>query len=214
MKPVRVNWHNTLICMNRAVRAFGRFLLKDWDLLVFLVVAAGWERVTGVPFTVRTALSLVGCRFILSLLWGVSGRIYRDTIRDAVENERQKCMRVFVEDPEVVLELAKHSGYDAVRRFTPYLGKWIMLSGKFDGIAESLLHDSIHLSLRLHDNRRINLRFSIAHREQLLRLKEGWQITVIGKIEHRDFTFMPENCELIRVEPMRRVERFKIARAS
>jgi hypothetical protein len=35
--------------MNRAVRAFGRFLLKDWDLLVFLVVAAGWERVTGAP---------------------------------------------------------------------------------------------------------------------------------------------------------------------
>ena len=95
-----------------------------------------------------------------------------------------------------------------------YLGKWIMISGTFDGIAESLLHDSIHLSLLLHDDRRINLRFAIEHRDQLLRIKKGQQITAIGKTEHRHFTFVPEDCELIRVEPIRRVERFKIARAS
>jgi uncharacterized membrane protein len=54
--------------MNRAASAFRRFLLKDWDLLVFLVVAASRERVTGVPLTVRTAVSLAGCWFILSIL--------------------------------------------------------------------------------------------------------------------------------------------------
>jgi hypothetical protein len=202
--------------MKRAVSAFRRFLLKDWDVLVFLIVAAGWERVTGVPFTVRTAMSLAGCWLLLLLLWrlGISLRVYRDKILDTAVSEEEKRLRVFVEDPEVVLELAKHTGYDAMRRFTPYLGKWTMICGRFDGVAESLLHDSIHLSLLLRDNRRINLRFAIEHRDQLLRLKEGRQITAIGKIEHRYFTFMPENCELIRVEPIRRVERFTIARAS
>ena len=110
-------------------------------------------------------------------------RVYRNTILDTAVNEKQKRLGVFVEDPAVVLELAKHTGYDALRRFTPYLGKWMIISGRFDGIAESLQHDSIHLSLLLHDSRRINLRFAIAHRDQLQRLKEGQQITAIGKIE-------------------------------
>jgi hypothetical protein len=159
---------------------------------------------------------LVACWLILRLLWrlGISLKVYRDTILDSAISEKEKRLRVFVEDPAIVLELAKHTGYDALRRFTPYLGKWIMISGRFDGIAESLQHDSIHLSLLLPDNRRINLRFAIEHRDQLLRLKEGQQITAIGKIEHRNFTFIPEDCELIRVEPIRRVERFTIARAS
>jgi hypothetical protein len=202
--------------MNRAVSAFGHLLLEDWDLLVFLVVIAGWERVTGVPSTVRTAVSLVGCWLLLLLLWrlGISLRVYRDKILDTAVSEKEKRLRVFVEDPEVVLELAKHTGYDAVRRFTRYLGKWIMISGRFDGTAESLLHDSIHLSLLLRDGRRINLRFAIEHRDQLLRLRGGQQITAIGKIEHRYFTFIPENCELIRVEPIRRIEHITIARAS
>jgi hypothetical protein len=78
--------------MNRAVGAFGRFLLKDWDLLVFLVVAAGWERVTGVPFTVRTAVSLIGCWLIFRLLWrlGISLKVYRDKILDTAASEKEK----------------------------------------------------------------------------------------------------------------------------
>src|SRR5579862_4287398 len=184
MSSFPVARRGTLICMNRAASAFRRLLLKNWELLVFIAVAAGWERITGAPFTVRTAVSLLGCRFILSLLWRLVLRllkVYRDTIIEAAVSENDKRLRVFVEDPAAVLALAKHTGYDALRRFTPYLGKWLMISGSFDGIAESLQHDAIHLSLLLHDNRRINLRFAIEHRDQLLRLTDGQQITAIGR---------------------------------
>jgi hypothetical protein len=202
--------------MKQAVRAVGRFLVKNSDLLVILAVIEGWERVTGAPFTVRTAVSLLGCYLILRLLYavGIAFEAYRERIIEIAASEKEKRLRVFVEDPEVVLELAKHTGYDALRRFTPYLGKWMMIAGRADGIAESLQHDSIHLSVLLNDGRRINLRFAVDHREQLLRLKEGQQITAIGKIQQRSFTFMPEDCELVRVEPIRRVERFTLARVS
>jgi len=122
--------------------------------------------------------------------------------------------RAFVEDPEALLELAKLSGYDAIRRFAPYLGKWMKISGTYEGIAKSLLRDSIHLSLLLHDGRRINLRFAFDREEELRGLQIGQRITAICQIQHLNFTLKPENCELVRTEPLRRVGRGMFAHVS
>jgi hypothetical protein len=201
---------------NRAVKVVGRVLLRDLDLLVFLGIAVGWERMTGAPLTLRAAGILVGGYVILRLLYrlGISLKAYRDSLVEIAASEKEKRLRVFVEDPEVVLELAKLTGYEALRRFTPYLGKWMMISGRFDGATESLQGDAIHLSLILNDGRRINLRFAMDCREQLIRLREGQRITAIGEIEYIAFTFSPQNCELVRVEPIHHAERYALARVS
>jgi hypothetical protein len=117
-----------------------------------------------------------------------------------------------VGDAEVVLELARLSGYEAAKRFTPYLGKWMTISGRYEGIAESLQRDSIHLSLVMPDGRRVNLRFGLDRGEQLRELQEGQRITAICQIQQgRDFVFTPVNCELVRAEPLCRAERSSLA---
>lgn len=106
-------------------------------------------------------------------------------------------------DSETALQIAKLKGYDGIRRLTPYRGKWMTISGRFEGLAESLQNDAIHLSLLLNDGRRINLRFAAEHAERLRSLREGQRIAAIGRIPGFGTEFSPENCELIRVDPVR-----------
>jgi hypothetical protein len=120
------------------IRTVGRYLVRNLDSLVFVTILFTWERLSGSPLTGRTALVLCGFYGILQLVRGFN------RARVAVRPKENKP-RVFVDDPDAVLELAKQSGYESLRRFTPYLGKWMMISGSFDGIAESLKHDGIHL---------------------------------------------------------------------
>ena len=77
------------------------------------------------------------------------------------------------------------------------------ISGRFEGIAESLQKDAIHLSLLLNDGRRVNLKYDCEHGDQLRELREGQRITAIGRIQHSYFTFTLEDCELVRAERLR-----------
>jgi hypothetical protein len=52
----------------------------------------------------------------------------------------------------------------AERLLIPNLDKWIAVSGRFEGIAEPLPGDAVHLSLVRESGRRIHLRFSIESR--------------------------------------------------
>jgi hypothetical protein len=122
--------------------------------------------------------------------------------------------RAFVEVPDAVLELAKLTGYEAVKRFAPYRGKWMTISGMYEGMAESLQRDSIHLSVLIQDGRRINLRFALTHRERLSELKQGRRISAICQIPNYGLNFAPENCELVRAEPLRRAERSNLVYVS
>jgi hypothetical protein len=88
------------------------------------------------------------------------------------------------------------------------------LSGTYEGMAESLGRDAIHLTLLLNDGRRVNLRFAPEQGERLRDLKEGQRLTAIGRIPQRGVIFAPENCELVRVEPFRRRERSNLVYAS
>jgi len=187
---------------------FGRFLLKNSDSMVILIAFASWQFLTNSPLNLRTALTLS----LLLILQNALSRI-RALHASAAPGDPAK-ERVFVEDPEAVLELAKLTGYDAIRRFAPYLGKWMTISGTYEGIAKSLLRDSIHLSLLLHDGRRINLRFAVNREEELRGLQIGQRITAICQIQHLSFTLKPENCELVRAEPLRRAGRGMLARVS
>lgn len=195
--------------MKRALD-FGRFLLRHADSVVIPIAFASWQFLTKSPLTVRTALTLC----LLLVAQNALSRIRALNDTTARTGREKESKRVFVEDPEAVLELAKLTGYDAIKRFAPYLGKWITISGTYEGIAKSLLRDSIHLSLLLNDGQRINLRFAVDREEELRGLQLGQRITAIGQIQHLSFSLKPENCELVRAEPLRREGRSMLARVS
>ena len=186
---------------------FGRPLWENADILVLVIVIEFWQFLTKTPLNVRIAVTVAGF-YMVFRFFGAKREI--DACASAAPMEKEG-KRVFVDDPGVVLELAKLTGYDAVRRFTPYLGKWMTISGEYEGITQSLQGNAIHLSLLLNDGRRINLRFAAKHGEQLRGLQEGQRITAICQIQHCYFTFTPENCELVRAEPLRRTERSALA---
>jgi hypothetical protein len=101
-----------------------------------------------------------------------------------------------------------------VRRSAPCLGKWTTISGSYEGVAESLLQDSFHVSLTLDNGRRVNLRFALADGDQLRRLKAGQRITAISQIPVFGATFIPENCGMVRAEPLTPRGRTALAYAS
>jgi len=195
-----------------------------WHLLfaglegaIFGAVLGGWRFFTKTPLTDRTAYTIAGFWVAVNLI-AAFRKAYSDLQIAEARAERagpnKQGKRVFVDDSEAILELAKLSGWDALQRFTPYLDKWMTISGTFEGIAESLSSDAIHLTLVLTDGRRVNLRFAPEHGEQLRKLTEGQQVTTICRIQQRGFVFTPENCELIRAEPLKRVDRPTLAYAS
>jgi|HubBroStandDraft_6_1064221.scaffolds.fasta_scaffold132916_2 hypothetical protein len=189
--------------MNRLMIAVGRSLLKNADSLVISIALVSWQFLTRTPPNSRTTATLLGI-YVLLRMADAGRRIceHASTVKTAPERETK---RVFVGDPEAILELAKLRGYDAAGRVAPYLGKWITISGTYEALAESLRRDSIHLSLLLKDGGRINLQFAVDRGERLRELQEGQRITTICQIQQGyGFSFMPVNCELVRADPLPR----------
>lgn len=181
--------------MNGLMRATRRILVDYSVVLAYLFAIGSWQFVTNTPLTVRTILTLAAfCA--LSNLFGYLSASLRALSAPSVEKPEK---REFVDDPRAILDLAKLKGYESIRLFAPYLGKWMTISGVYDGAAKSLDQDSIHVSIFLEDNRRINLRFDAERSQQIRRFKIGQRITAICQIQHRNFTFTPENCELLRI---------------
>jgi hypothetical protein len=207
-------WHRLWRGPWRAAASRGRRLLAiakprfssiNWAAAVVLVaVLLGWPFLTGTPLTLRTELTLV-------VFYTIIERTRRVERESESEGKAPRPKRVFVEDSEAVLHHAKLTGFESIGPFNPYREKWMWITGEFEGAAESLQHDAIHASLLLEDGRRLNLRFPMASRERLARLKAGRRITAIGQIPLFGPTFRPENCELVRVEPARLARRLTLA---
>jgi hypothetical protein len=177
---------------------FGRLLLRNSDALFLSLVVGNWPYLTRTSLNVRTVLALSGFYLVLRTLNAL--RKFREYDAAAAIAARKDDKREFVDNPDVVRDLAKLAGFAYVRWSTPYLGKWAAISGNYEGAAESLRRDSIHVSLLLNDGQRINLRFAADRAGQLRRLQVGQRITAIGQIPIFGDTFVPENCELVRSE--------------
>jgi hypothetical protein len=128
------------------------------------------------------------------MLNAVRRGVARAAVPAAAEETRGN--RIFVEDPGEVLALARYSGFDYVKRVTPFAGKWMRFSGRLEGIAESLGRDFIHLTLLLNDGQRVNVQFAADTKQHLDGLKTGRRVTVIGQVPVSGSILMPENCEL------------------
>ena len=177
-------------------------LRRNADLFVFVIVMQFWPFLTGAPLNYRTVCTVAG----LWMVFRFFGATRETETNSAAPAEKEK--REFVNDPDLVLELSKLTGYSAIRRMNPYRGKWMTISGTYEGMAESLQKDAIHVSLLLRDGRRINLRFTMEQGERLRGLSEGQRVMAICEIPRFGLGFTPENCELVRVE------RLKLACAS
>lgn len=200
--------------MKQAISS-GRRLVAFWvesSFLYIVLVLACQEYLFKIP--VRNAE------------WIVMGVIFYSSCFAAWEKQRRRAeaaeaanappeKSVFLKEPQAVLDLYGQTGYDAESRLLPYLDKWITVSGKFAGITESLVQDSMHLSLTLPSGRMVNLRFA-ADRPELRILREGQRITANCQIRHGYGlgVFALENAELVRVEPLRYAERRDFARVS
>ena len=178
-------------------RSLGRIL----DALALSAVLLGWRFFTGSALNTRTALTVAGLYLVLQILQAV--QIAGKETGTAPAGET-RARRVFVKDPAQVLDLAKIEGYEAIRRSTPYLDKWVTISGTFEGRAESLRRDSLYVSQILDDGRRVNLRFAGDKRAAIQCLQQGQRITANCQIQHYDFALRLENCELVDTEPLRK----------
>jgi hypothetical protein len=170
-----------------------RILLKNWFLLSYLVAIASWQFLTNTPLTVRIVLTLTGICVVTGLLAYLSGRVESVQASPAPEPEK----REFVDDPAAVLEIAKLTGYEAVRRFAPYLGKWMTITGTYEGKARSLGQDAIHVSILLKDSRRLNVRFGVDREDEIRGLRAGQRIAAICRIQQFNLAFVPDQCELL-----------------
>jgi hypothetical protein len=180
-------------------------LIEGIGSCMFMAVLFGWRWLTGTPLTTRSAVVLSAFYILCSMLQGAATGLVK-----AVLGAKAKPERVFVEDPEAVLELAKLTGYESIRPFNRFLGKWMTLVGEFEGRAQSLDGKAIHVSLLLEDGRRLNLRFGLDQRESLEPVQPGQRVTAIGEIDHDHFELRLLNCELARVEPLRPAPRLTL----
>jgi hypothetical protein len=193
--------------MKRAIRWLGRILLRSACELTFFAALANWQLLTKKPLDIRTAVTLAVLFGLLRLMW----RLGEASPVKAAANVSE---RNFVDSSEAVLALSNLSGFDYIKASTPYPGKWMTISGRYEGMAESLRKDSIHVSLLLRDSQRINLRFGLDAANQLRGLQMGRRITVNCQIPRWGNALKPENCELMRIESSPGVERGVLARVS
>jgi hypothetical protein len=88
-----------------------------------------------------------------------------------------------------------------------YFGKWIRVSGVFDGATESLSDETVQVSLLLSDGQRINLHFSAERHSEISCLVNGQTITAVSRIEpvpnYGGGYFVFAGSEILSVKPRR-----------
>jgi hypothetical protein len=182
----------------------------------FVYVFAGtlvWESVTKTKLSDGALWSLYAGAFVWLSFWNWHKATARAEAAEKKQPATQSPRRVFVETPEAVIPLLTDRSSLNLRTFTqmtPYIEKWIAVSGTVEGVADSLVDDGIHLSLIVGNGQRVNLRFPGAERSRLGNLLKGQYVTAIGQIPLFWSSVALENAGLIRVGPFRAT----LARAS
>jgi hypothetical protein len=185
-----------------------QFFLNYTHLLVVWSGVVLWEAFTRKPLPVEIKWSLYAATFVAASFWNWNKQLLRVRAAEAAlaaEKRKSRPVRISVEDTEALLERYGHTGTLSEKLLTPYLDKWIRVSGSFEGATDSLAGDATFISLILENGRRIQLRFPGDRGHALRFLQEGRQVTATCQIQHGYGTgiFVLDNCELIRTEPFR-----------
>jgi hypothetical protein len=174
-----------------------------------------WESFAGKPLSVEIKWPSYLGAFLAISFWNWRKQLLRARAAEAelaAGKKRSAPERTFVQNPEVLLERYGQSGTLSERLLVPHLDKWIQVSGRFEGAADSLVGDATFISLVLENGRRIQLRFPGDLSDSVRLLQVGQQTTAICQVQHGYGAgiFVLDNCTLIRTEPSRRA----LARAS
>lgn len=179
-----------------------QFLLKYTDLFAVWGGIWAWEASTHKPLPMEIKWPLYFGAFVVSSFFVWRKEVSRTRAAEAAlaaERKRTIPRRVFVENPESILERYGQRGARAERLLVPYLDRWIRVEGRFEGIADSLEGDSIFMSLILENGRRIQLRFSTDSRNRLQNLRAGQALVAVCQIHHGygAGVFTLVNCEIV-----------------
>src|SRR5215471_5589850 len=150
---------------------------SHWLYYLILFVALSYTRWLNGP----VIGSLIGLMLVDSFYaWE---RQFRRAEEMAKVSGVNKEKRAFVRNNDSVLALYGRNGYSVLARANQFFGKWIRVSGMFDGAAESLDDETIHVSLLLGNGQRINLHFSAESHSEISCLSNGQTITAVSRIE-------------------------------
>jgi hypothetical protein len=185
-----------------------QFFLNYTDLLVVWSGLVLWEAFTRKPLPIEIKWSLYSGAFVAASFWNWRKQLLRAIAAEAAlaaEKKKSRPVRVFVEDADALLERYGRTGTLSEKLLTPYLDKWIQVSGSFEGATDSLAADATFISLILENGRRIQLRFPGDRGHALRLLREGGQVTAACQIQHGYGTgvYVLDNCELIGTGPFR-----------
>jgi hypothetical protein len=185
-----------------------QFLLMYTDLLLVWCGVLLWEALTKTPLPVERKWPLYFGAFVVASFFNWRKEVLRARTAEATlatERKRRSPVRLFAEHSESLLERYAHRGVLAEKLLAPYLNKWIRVSGRFEGAADSLLGDAIFMSVIRENGQRIQLCFSTERRDRLRLLQEGEQIVAVCQIHHGygAGVFTLENCEFASAQPFR-----------
>jgi len=191
------DWHSTV---PGSLVSMLEFVLKCTDVPAVWRGVLVWEAVTRkpLPAEVKRALYFGAFASASFSVWRKE-RLRAGTAEAALAAEKKNPTpaRVFAGSPAGLLDRNIEPGMRAEKLLVPYLNRWIWVSGRFEGTADSLAGDAVFVSLILDDGRRRQLCFSAGHRDGLRRLREGQQVTAMCQIRHGygAGVFPLENCE-------------------
>jgi hypothetical protein len=158
-----------------------RFLIftsqSHWPYYLILCVGLSYSRLLNGP----VIGGLIGMMLVDSFFaWERQFKCVQELTKESNGSEEK---RVFVRSHEAVLALYGRNGYDVLARANPFFGKWVRISGTFEGAMDALHDETIHVSLRLGNGRPINLQFAAESGGEISGLATGQTITAISRIE-------------------------------
>jgi hypothetical protein len=183
------------------------FCLHFTDMLLLWCGITAWESLTGQKLSAETQGAMYFGLFAVNSFqaWRKqAGEVRVAEAALAAEKKASSPVRVFVDNPEVLLDRDEPTGVRAERLLVPYLNRWIRISGRFEGTADSLVGDAIFASLILKNGRRIQLRFPLREADRLRALRPEQEIVAVCQIRHGygAGAFTLENCELTEARSM------------
>lgn len=106
---------------------------------------------------------------------------------------------IFVdESPASLLKFFEdHTSFQADKLITPYLGKWMKLSN----VVISDVRDEPFIMGRSEDGCSVLMEFQKKWAEQVLVLRRGSNIDIIGKIRRVQYCVVLEDCEILKTQP-------------
>ena len=178
-----------------------QFVMNQFGLLYVWVIFDTWERYLGTVASAFKWFAYAGTFALLSFrIWEKEVQRRRDAeVELGFVRKSSMVKRVFAGHAGCLLSHYEDRGIAADIRVSKYLEKWITIKGNLEGFSDSLLGDSVYVSVIVGSGKRVHLQFPVHARESLRTCHVGKSISSICQVKHAHGVgaFALENCELV-----------------